>query len=77
MDLSPFRPNKSTCPRFVFRQILTASPQPPKRIHLAIPAAFESIVLRMLEKRAEDRFPDALSVMNDLQRIGRYEGLMK
>jgi hypothetical protein len=59
----------------VIRQILTASPEPPKRVHLAIPAAFESIVLRMLEKRAEDRFPDALSLMNDLQRIGRYEGL--
>jgi hypothetical protein len=71
------RPPFVGSPSEVIRQILTASPQPPKRIHLAIPAAFESIVLRMLEKRAEDRFPDALSVMNDLQRIGRYEGLMK
>jgi serine/threonine protein kinase len=62
-------------PADVIRQILTASPEPPKRIHLAIPAAFESIVLRMLEKRPADRFPDALSLMNDLQRVGRYEGL--
>jgi hypothetical protein len=62
-------------PAEVIRQILLAAPEPPKRIHLAIPAAFESIVLRMLEKRPADRFPDALSLMNDLQRVGRYEGL--
>jgi pSer/pThr/pTyr-binding forkhead associated (FHA) protein len=62
-------------PAEVVRQILTASPEPPKQVQLAIPAAFEGVVLRMLAKRREDRFPDALSLLTDLQRVGRYEGL--
>ncbi len=62
-------------PAEVVRQILTAAPQPPKQLHLAIPVAFEGIVLRMLEKTPEARFPHAAGVLQELQRIGKYEGL--
>jgi serine/threonine-protein kinase len=69
-------PPFSGSPAEVIRRILIESPQPPKQLHLAIPTAFEGIVLRMLAKRPEDRFPDAAAVMSELQRMGRYEGLV-
>lgn len=62
-------------PAEVVRQILTVAPQPPKQLHLAIPVAFEGLVLRMLEKTPEARFPHATGVIQELQRIGKYEGL--
>lgn len=59
----------------VTRQILAVSPTPPKQIHLGIPATFEGLVLRLLEKRLEDRYVDADMLLKELLRIGKYEGL--
>lgn len=62
-------------PAAVIRDIGSRLPQPPKRLHLSIPSAFEGIVLRLLAKRPEDRFQTAGSLLTELCRVGRYEGL--
>lgn len=59
----------------VIRKILTTDPDPPKRLNLAIPGAFEGLVLKMLSKRPDDRISTAAAILEQLQRIGRFEGL--
>ena len=49
-------------------------PEPPTKYHLAIPPLFEGVVLRLLAKRAEDRFDDATSLLLDLERVAKYLG---
>lgn len=70
------RPPFTGSPTEAVRNILSAAPEPPKQLHLAIPASFEGIVLRLLAKRPDDRYPDAASLLSYLERIGRYEGLV-
>jgi serine/threonine protein kinase len=55
-------------------RILSQPPEPPTKYHLAIPPAFEGLVLRMLAKRPEDRFASAAVLLKDLRRIGKYLG---
>ncbi len=59
----------------VIGRINSQPPEPPTRYHLAIPPAFEGIVLRMLAKRPEDRFASATALLKDLRRVGRYQGI--
>ena len=58
----------------VIGKIISQPPVPPTTYHLAIPAAFEGLVLRMLAKRPEDRFVSAAAMLKDLERFGRYAG---
>jgi serine/threonine-protein kinase len=59
----------------LLRKIRDDEPVKPKKYQLAIGDMFEGAVLRMLAKRPEDRYqtPDAL--LNDLERIGRFQGV--
>jgi serine/threonine protein kinase len=56
-------------------RILSQPPEPPTKYHLAIPQAFEGLVLRMLAKRPEDRFGSATALLKDLNRFGKYLGV--
>ncbi len=60
----------------VIGNILSKKPEPPTKYHLAIPPAFEGVVLRMLAKRPDDRFATAADLVKDLTRVGRYQGLL-
>lgn len=59
----------------VIGKILSEIPEPPTRFHLAIPPSFEGIVLRMLEKRPDDRFTSTTALLKDLRRVGKYQGI--
>ena len=59
----------------VIGKVLTQPPVPPTTHHLAIPPAFEGLVLRMLAKRPEDRFASATALLKDLRRVGKYQGV--
>src|SRR5262249_28026772 len=54
------------------RNIQSQRPDPPRKFHLGIPDLFEAVVLRLLEKRPDDRFPDATQLLRDLDRVERY-----
>jgi serine/threonine protein kinase len=53
-------------------RIQTQRPDPPTKYHLAIPALFEGIVLRLLSKRPDDRFTDATQLLKELDRAEKY-----
>jgi hypothetical protein len=56
----------------IIRRIVTGSPEPPTRVHLAVPSQLEGLVLRMLAKRPEDRPQSARCLCQELERVARY-----
>jgi hypothetical protein len=59
----------------VIRRVVSGTPEPPTKFHLAIPAQFEGLVLRMLVKTPEDRPENATRLKQDLERVGRCCGV--
>lgn len=53
-------------------KIQTHRPEPPTKYHLAIPAIFEGVVMRLLAKRPDDRFTSATQLLKELDRVDRY-----
>ncbi len=56
-------------------KIQLEAPTPPTKYHLSISPLFEGEVLRMLEKRPEDRHPSPAVLRNELARSARYENV--
>jgi tetratricopeptide (TPR) repeat protein len=57
----------------VLRQIAFEEPRRPRRVNRAVPAELETIVLKALEKRPQDRYATAQEMADDLQRWLRDE----
>jgi hypothetical protein len=53
-------------------KIQTQRPDPPTTFHLAVPAIFEGVVMRLLAKRPDDRFVDASHLLAELDRVEKY-----
>lgn len=49
--------------------------EPPKKYQLAIPEAFQGVVLQMLAKRPEDRYQTVAELLRDLERVLKYQGM--
>lgn len=58
----------------VVQKIIADKPRPPSRIHLAIPALLEGVILRLLEKRPEDRYATGIALQKELNRVSTYLG---
>ena len=56
-------------------RIRREKPEDPRKYQLAIPQAFEGIVLQMLAKRTEDRYQTVAEVLRDLERALKYQGM--
>jgi serine/threonine protein kinase len=56
-------------------KIRQAEPVKPKKYQLSIPDLFEGAVLRMLAKRPADRFQTAASLLTDLERVAKFQGM--
>jgi serine/threonine protein kinase len=50
-------------------------PAKPTKFQLAIPHPFEQIVMKLLEKRPEDRYDTAEDLLRDLDRVGKLHGV--
>ena len=55
-------------------RIRTVEPVAPGTFQIGIPSAFEGAILKLLAKRADDRYPSASELVKDLERIGRLTG---
>jgi serine/threonine-protein kinase len=69
------RPPFQGSPAEVVGKIMTERPEPPTKTHLAIPPVLESIVLRLLAKSPDDRYPHAAALLKDLRRLGQQYNL--
>jgi serine/threonine protein kinase len=58
----------------IIRRVMSGTPEPPTKFHLAIPSQFEGLVLRMLSTRPEDRPESASRLRAELDRLGRFCG---
>jgi serine/threonine-protein kinase len=56
-------------------RIRQTEPVKPTMFQLAIPSPFEAVVLKLLAKRPEDRYPTAEKLLAVLERIGNTEGV--
>lgn len=56
-------------------KIRREKPEDPKKYQLAIPKAYEGVVLQMLAKRPEDRYQTSAEVLRDLERVLKYQGM--
>jgi serine/threonine protein kinase len=56
------------------RLVQTAAPVPPKKHQMAISDLFEGVVLKMLAKRPEQRYPSAAELLKELQRVTKFQG---
>jgi serine/threonine protein kinase/WD40 repeat protein len=63
------RPFQSEHPVEVMNQVLNQNPVPPRRIDSKIPRDLETICLKCLEKRADQRYPSATELAADLERF--------
>ncbi len=50
-------------------------PVKPSKFQLAIPHPFEQIIMKLLEKRPEDRYASAAELLRDLERVGKVQGI--
>jgi len=58
----------------IIQSIQSDTPAPPTQTHLAVPALLEGVVLRLLEKRPDDRYASATALQRELNRVSRYLG---
>jgi serine/threonine-protein kinase len=56
-------------------QIRQTAPAPPRQFQKSIPDHFQDVVLRLLAKHPEERYPDAQGLLRALERVGKYHGV--
>jgi len=59
----------------LLEKIRTEVPAPPKEFQLAVNDLFSGSVIRMLEKRPEDRYQNPTALLKDLNRIAKFANL--
>jgi serine/threonine protein kinase/WD40 repeat protein/tetratricopeptide (TPR) repeat protein len=60
-------------PQEVVEQIIHRDPPPPRRLNPSVPRDLETIVLKAMSKRPEDRYQGAMELAEDLRRWQRLE----
>lgn len=56
-------------------KIRQAAPEKPRKFQMSIPSQFEDAVMKMLEKRPEDRYQSAAALLTDLERVAKLQGV--
>lgn len=59
----------------LIRMVREAEPEKVKQYQLSVDEMFQDLVMRMIEKRPEDRYQTPADLLRDLERIGRYNSL--
>jgi serine/threonine protein kinase len=56
-------------------KIRTGVPAKPKQFQMSIPDRFQGVVLKLLEKRPEDRFQTAIELRKELDRVAKFSNV--
>ncbi len=59
----------------LLQKIRTEPPEPPRNFQLSINDLFSGCVMKMLEKRPEDRYETPAALLKDLDRVGTFAGV--
>lgn len=71
------RPFEATTVTDLISEIRDSEPLSPRLIQMSVDDRFEAIVLRLLEKISSRRFDTPDELLKELNRVGRYAGLIK
>jgi len=63
----------ATLPELITR-IRNAEPEKPKKYQMGVPDLFQGTVMKLLDKRPENRFQTAKELLTDLERVGKFTG---
>jgi serine/threonine-protein kinase len=55
-------------------RIRQGTPEKPTKYQTSIPSPFEGVVLKLLAKRPDDRYPSARALLAELERVGKFQG---
>ena len=56
-------------------RIRQGTPEKPTKFQMSIPGQFEAVVLKLLQKRPEDRYQSAADLLAELTRVGKFNGV--
>jgi hypothetical protein len=56
-------------------RIRQTEPEKPSKFQMSIPSQFEGIVLKLLAKRPDDRYQTATALLQELTRVGKFNGI--
>jgi len=56
-------------------KIRQAQPVEPRKYQMAVPDAFQNIVLKMLAKRPDDRYPTATEFVKTVEKLAKYQNV--
>jgi serine/threonine-protein kinase len=59
----------------LIRMVRESEPVKIKQYQLSVDDMFQDLVMRMIEKRPDDRYQTPADLLRDLERIGRYNSL--
>jgi hypothetical protein len=68
-------PFRGKTPEETLQQIREAVPAKPKKLERSIPSQFQEVVLKMLAKRQEDRYPTPTELLADLDQIAKQRNV--
>jgi hypothetical protein len=51
-------------------------PEKPTKFQMSIPAIFEGVVVKLLAKDPKDRYKTSAELLKELERVGKYSGVM-
>ena len=60
---------------FKIARIRQTEPEKPTKYQMAIPGQLESVVMKLLAKRPEDRYQSATELIKELTRVGKFNGV--
>ncbi len=55
-------------------RIRQTEPEKPTKFQMGIPSQFEGLVMKLLQKRPEDRYQTASELIKELTKVGRFTG---
>jgi serine/threonine protein kinase len=56
-------------------RIRQSAPEKPTKYQMSVPGQFEGVVLKLLAKRPDDRYPTAAEMLRELERVGKFQGV--
>jgi hypothetical protein len=69
------QPFRGKDPQELLEQIRETIPAKPKKFEKSIPTAFQEVVLKMMAKRQEDRYPTPTDLLADLDQIAKQRNV--